>query len=75
MSVVATADAESKAKAKLVECPIFALRQLDVEQAEGSLRITGTVTSFYYKQLAQELVRSSADGMRVVNQVVVQRER
>jgi hypothetical protein len=72
MSAVATADVELRAKSKLMECPIVALRQLDVEQSEGLLLISGQVTSFYYKQLAQELVRSTADGMRVVNNVVVQ---
>jgi hypothetical protein len=38
---------------------------------DDDLIISGTVSCFYHKQLAQEVVRSVADGMGVINSVEV----
>jgi hypothetical protein len=51
--------------------PIHALRQLRVESQDHTLLLHGRVSSFYYKQLAQEVARSFADGFRVINSVGV----
>jgi hypothetical protein len=48
-----------------------ALRKLSVEGAEGNLIISGRVTSYYLKQLAQETIMSIREGMRLVNKVDV----
>jgi hypothetical protein len=51
--------------------PIYALRVLHVEREGESLLISGRVSSFYYKQLAQEVVRSVSEGLQVVNSIDV----
>jgi hypothetical protein len=64
-----------EARSALQTSPIFALRELAVEQTGQQLYVSGTVSTFYHKQLAQEVVRSVSDGMRVVNRVeVVERD-
>jgi hypothetical protein len=48
-----------------------ALRMLRVEGDEGNLIISGKVTSYYLKQLAQETIMSVREGMKLVNRVDV----
>jgi hypothetical protein len=60
-----------EAQVALQVSPEFALRGLMVERVDGKLRLSGTVSSFYQKQLAQEVVRSVAQGLDVVNLVRV----
>jgi hypothetical protein len=48
-----------------------ALRHLRVQDAEGSLVISGTVTCYYHKQLAQEALRTLRGDLELVNQVTV----
>jgi hypothetical protein len=50
---------------------IFDLRALEVEQADDSVVLRGSVDSYYHKQLAQELVRTSIDGVEVINEIHV----
>ena len=65
----------SEARSALLASPIFALRELAVEQTDQQLFLHGTVSTFYHKQLAQEVVRSVSGGMPVVNRVkVVERD-
>jgi hypothetical protein len=49
---------QPRAQAALCNSPVSELRALCVEQREGSLVISGAVSSFYHKQLAQEVVRA-----------------
>jgi hypothetical protein len=51
--------------------PMPELRRLTVFACSQQIRITGTVSTYYLKQLAQEAVRSTADGRKIVNQVLV----
>jgi hypothetical protein len=60
-----------RAQSALASSPIYELRDLQVEQREGSLLISGAVSSFYHKQLAQEVVRSVCQGIDVVNAIDV----
>jgi hypothetical protein len=60
-----------KARSALRASPIFALRELAVEQDGQQLLLSGTVSTFYQKQVAQEVVRSFANGMKLVNHVQV----
>ena len=66
-----TVDVEDRAQTALADSPIYALRELQVECEGDSLLISGRVSSFYHKQLAQEVVRSVAGSHRVVNEVNV----
>ena len=48
-----------------------ALRRLSVEGTQGSLVISGRVSSYYLKQLAQETIMSVREGVPLVNKVDV----
>lgn len=55
----------------LAKSSVRELRQLRVDGSENELQLSGSVRSFYHKQLAQETVRPVAAGMQVVNRVDV----
>jgi hypothetical protein len=71
MAVVSAKDVRSRAQEALSLSPVFALRELHVEQQGDSLVIQGLVSSFYHKQLAQEVIRTAAEGLEVVNSIQV----
>lgn len=58
MAHASTSDVEPRAQKALASSPVFELRELRVQQHEGCLVLSGVVSSFYYKQLAQEVVRA-----------------
>lgn len=47
------------------------LRRLHVTVTDDSVVIAGSVSCFYLKQMAQETVKPTAHGRRVVNRVEV----
>jgi hypothetical protein len=49
------------------------LRRLSVRETDDEIRITGSVSSFYLKQMAQESIRPAIEGRRLVNKVEVRR--
>ena len=49
---------QPRAQMALRNSPVCELRDLRVDLREGALVISGTVSSFYHKQLAQEVVRA-----------------
>lgn len=67
MSEHPVAKVQPRAQSALASSPIFDLRDLRVEQIEDALLISGSVSSYYHKQLAQEVVRAVAEGVPVVN--------
>jgi hypothetical protein len=71
MTVAFDADLALRAQSELLQSPVFALRDLNVERSGEHLVIQGRVRSFYHKQLAQELVRAVSGGLPVVNSVEV----
>jgi len=66
-------DVQPRAQTALASSPIYELRDLQVEQRDEALLICGIVSSFYHKQLAQEVVRSVCEGIEVVNSIRVKR--
>lgn len=58
MDPVSPSDVLPRAQTALWNSPIFELRDLRVEQRDGMLLLSGVVSSFYHKQLAQEVVRA-----------------
>ena len=48
-----------------------ALRHLRVEGVDEALVISGTVTCYYHKQLAQEALRSLRGDLQLVNHIKV----
>ncbi|MEX2026049.1 MAG: BON domain-containing protein [Pirellulaceae bacterium] len=65
-------DPLDRARSALAASPIYLLRQLDINQVDGALYLSGRVDSFYHKQLAQEVVRAVSGTLRVVNSVRVE---
>lgn len=62
---------EARAQAVLANSPIPALRRVQVTQLPGALVLSGSVSSYYCKQLAQEAVRAVARGREVINRIRV----
>lgn len=71
MGEVSSRDVLPRAQTALLDSPIYELRELCVEQHNGSLLIRGVVSSFYHKQLAQEVVRAVCREIDIVNSVNV----
>ena len=53
------------------ENPVNDLRRLDVTETDLEIVISGIVTSYYLKQMAQEAIRPALSGRRLRNQVIV----
>ena len=60
-----------RAQEALTSSPIHALQSIRVERCDDALVLSGKVSSFYHKQLAQEAVLALADEVRLVNSVDV----
>ena len=63
----------SAAATALRQSPIPALRKLSVEETAAAVVITGSVSSYYLKQLAQETLMPYLDGRALHNDVLVVR--
>jgi hypothetical protein len=64
-------DLRALAQAALADGAVTALRDVRVDQVGNSLLLSGMVTSFYHKQLAQEQVRLAVGEIEIVNSIVV----
>lgn len=51
--------------------PVNDLRRLDVTENDTEIVISGIVSSYYLKQMAQEAIRPALSGRRLRNQVIV----
>jgi len=72
MTTTSTRDVQPRAQTALASSPIYELRDLRVEDQGGTLLISGAVSSYYHKQLAQEVVRSVCEGIEVSNSIRVE---
>jgi hypothetical protein len=63
----------SRAHVALRQSPIPALRKLVVEETETTIAISGSVSSYYLKQLAQETLMPVLGGRELLNRVSVVR--
>jgi hypothetical protein len=66
--------APTRAMIALRESPIPALRKLCVEETNDMVTILGKVSSYYFKQLAQETILPLVAGRELLNRVAVERE-
>lgn len=62
---------QADVKSAMQQSPVAGLRDLQVEQKGESILISGRVSSYYQKQLAQEVVRHVSPRTRVLNSVKV----
>jgi osmotically-inducible protein OsmY len=58
MMRVSTVEVQPRAQAALAGSPILELRVIKVQSRDLTLMLSGRVSSFYHKQLAQEVVRA-----------------
>ncbi|CAN5185849.1 hypothetical protein BH10PLA2_BH10PLA2_21060 [soil metagenome] len=65
------ATAQAPASQLLRQSRIPALRRLDVQETVGEIVLTGSVASYYLKQLAQECVMPVLGVRQLRNHVVV----
>jgi len=63
---------EQVVREALAQSPIQSHRKIRVEQTGETLFLHGCVESFYYKQLAQEVVRAVCRGVQVSNELDVE---
>jgi hypothetical protein len=63
----------SRVAQALRQSPIPALRKLAVEETDDAVVLLGTVSSYYYKQLAQETVLPLLGRRQLRNRVAVER--
>ena len=64
-------DSPARAAALLRDNPVNDLRRLEVMESDSEVIITGIVTSYYLKQMAQEAIRPAVNGRRLRNKVIV----
>jgi hypothetical protein len=74
MTVIAVEELQPRAQAALVSSPFYELRNLQVEWRDDALLLSGSVSSYYHKQLAQEVVRSVCRDTKVINSIRVEHE-
>jgi hypothetical protein len=61
----------ARAAALLRDNPVNDLRLLEVSETESEIVISGIVSSYYLKQMAQEAVRPALSGRKLRNRVIV----
>ena len=64
-------ESPARAATLLRDNPVNDLRRLEVIETEVEVIITGIVSSYYLKQMAQETVRPAMNGRRLRNKVIV----
>jgi len=74
MAEISAKEIQPRAQMALAGSLICELRELRVEPQNQGLVISGVVSSFYHKQLAQEVVRAICNGIEIelVNAIRVQ---
>ena len=64
-------ESSARAASLLRDNPVNDLRRLEVCESDAEIVISGIVSSYYLKQMAQEAVRPALGGRRLRNRVVV----
>lgn len=72
MATLVECEFQRRAQTTLRSSPIHALREIRVEREGERLVLSGSVATFYLKQLAQEAIRGLAPGLRLVNEIYVE---
>lgn len=60
-----------RVKEVLRACPYRELRDVNVKTVNDCIELSGTVSSFYMKQLAQEIIRPAAPDFNIRNEIAV----
>ena len=70
---MSVSSAQPEAAEVLRQNSFTALRNLQVEEGDDEIVVSGSVSSYYLKQLAQEALMPLAAGRRLCNRVLVVR--
>jgi hypothetical protein len=70
----ASRPAPSSAALTLRQSPIPVLRRLSIEESDTHVVLSGSVPSYYMKQLAQETVMPYLERRQLLNHVTVERK-
>ena len=71
MDTEVSQEIQHRAQQALVNSPVCDLHDVRVDRAGAGLLMSGVVSSYYHKQLAQETIRVVAKEMDVINSVEV----
>jgi hypothetical protein len=71
MATLVECEVQRRAQSVLRNSPIHALRDILVEREGELLVLSGMVSTFYHKQLAQEALRGLTSGLRLTNEINV----
>jgi osmotically-inducible protein OsmY len=69
-----TTAAPSAAMRALQQCSHPALRHVAVQETEETIILSGRVSSYYLKQLAQETIMPARGERQVINRIMVVKE-
>lgn len=74
MACLSPENVHPRAQVAIDSCPIIDIRRVLVEECDGALVLSGSVSSFYHKQLAQEIVWALCKNLEIelINRVRVQ---
>jgi hypothetical protein len=64
-------ESPERAAALLRDNPVNDLRHLEVTETDSEIVISGIVSSYYLKQMAQETIRPALAGRKLRNRVIV----
>jgi osmotically-inducible protein OsmY len=70
-ATISVHDVQPLVQAALAGSHFYELRELAVESHADVLVLSGSVSSFFHKQLAQEVVRSVCEDIELVNEIRV----
>ena len=59
------------ARSAIALCPYRELHRMTIEVENDAIRLGGRVSCFYFKQVAQEIVRKAVPGVRIRNELTV----
>jgi osmotically-inducible protein OsmY len=71
MAEISLKEIGPQVESALAASPVFDLHGVRVEDHDSGILLSGKVSSFYHKQLAQEVVRLVAGEINVVNAIDV----
>ena len=71
--MIASVVLQLRAEQVLQQSPIPALRRLSVEESDDEVVVSGCVSSYYLKQLAQETIMPILGARELRNRVLVMR--
>lgn len=71
MATLVECEVQRRAQSALRNSPIHALREIQVEREGERLVLSGMVSTFYHKQLAQEALRGMTSDLRLTNEICV----